>query len=91
MPRFSGRSSIGTWLYRIAYNACIDQLRRRGTPMATAEEARDVRSAADTEHAALTRLTLAEALAALPVDQRAAVLLVDVDGFSYAEAGGILG
>ena len=28
LPRFRGRSAFGTWLYRIVYNACLDELRR---------------------------------------------------------------
>jgi RNA polymerase sigma-70 factor (ECF subfamily) len=30
LPRFDGRSSFGTWVYRIATNASLDELRRRG-------------------------------------------------------------
>ncbi len=29
LNRFEGRSSLGTWLYRVAYNASLDRLRRR--------------------------------------------------------------
>jgi RNA polymerase sigma-70 factor (ECF subfamily) len=29
ITRFDGRSAFGTWLYRIATNACLDELRRR--------------------------------------------------------------
>src|ERR671934_126486 len=43
LPRFRGRSLPGTWLYRIVYNACIDELRRerpdRRLPLAAVREA----------------------------------------------------
>jgi RNA polymerase sigma-70 factor (ECF subfamily) len=91
LPRFRGRSAAGTWLYRIVYNACVDELRRerpeRRLPLDAVEEG----SAPDPSDVATGRAALAAALAALPLDQRAAVLLVDAQGFDYASAAEILG
>jgi RNA polymerase sigma-70 factor (ECF subfamily) len=91
LPRFSGRSSLGTWLYRIVYNACLDQLRRSRHSAAETPLVTDRAAADDTEEIVLRRIALRSALAALPVEQRAAVLLVDAEGLSYAEAGKVLG
>jgi RNA polymerase sigma-70 factor (ECF subfamily) len=50
LPRFAGRSSLHSWLYRIATNACLDALARRprrflpverGRPVATVDEIGD--------------------------------------------------
>jgi|SRR5947208_8624606 RNA polymerase sigma-70 factor, ECF subfamily len=87
LPRFRGRSSARTWLYRIVYNACIDHLRRQRTHAQLDEVAA---AAPDAGDAVAGRAALAAALAALPVDQRAAVLLVDVQGFAYPEAAVVL-
>ncbi len=93
LGRFRGDSSFGTWLYRITYNACIDELRRgrRVIPLMaeTDPEPVDVRSGP--EEAAIGRLDLAAALASLPPDMRAAVLLVDADGLDYTAASRVLG
>jgi RNA polymerase sigma-70 factor (ECF subfamily) len=90
LPRFGGRASFGTWLYRIVYNACLDDLRRgrgrREVPLAE----RDADPAAGGERIE-ERLDLEAALAALPVDLRAVVLLVDAEGLSYEEAAEVLG
>lgn len=90
LPGFRGRSSLETWLYRIVYNACLDELRRAGrrkeVPL---EEWRE--SGADRTTAVEQRLDLATALVALPVELRAAVLLVDAEELSYEEAAEILG
>jgi RNA polymerase sigma-70 factor, ECF subfamily len=86
MPRFRGDSSPRTWLYRIVYNACVDHLRRQRTHTQLYEAA----PAPDPSDAAAGRAALASALAALPVDQRVAVLLVDVQGFAYPEAASVL-
>jgi RNA polymerase sigma-70 factor (ECF subfamily) len=86
---FRGGSSLRTWLYRIVYNACVDELRRRRPTLPLQE--RDAVTSADAEQAEIARLDLASALASLPADLRATVLLVDAEGFDYAEAGRVLG
>jgi RNA polymerase sigma-70 factor, ECF subfamily len=86
--RFRGQASPRTWLYRIVYNACLDQLRRRqGQPLA---QVADVPTP-DSSDATHLRLSLVAALAALAPAERAAVLLVDAEGLSYAEAAGVIG
>ena len=88
LPSFRGDSSLETWLYRIVYNACIDDLRRR-REHETLEEWDERLVAVPTEPE--ERLDLAAALASLPPELRAVVLLIDVEGLSYAEAADVLG
>jgi len=97
--RFRGESAVTTWLHRIVVNACLDRLRRRqahptvplpdgshsdGGPASGPELAAP---AADHD----TALVVRAALAALPVEQQAALILVDVQGYPVAEAAQILG
>jgi RNA polymerase sigma-70 factor (ECF subfamily) len=82
-PRFRREADPGTWLYRIVYNACIDELRRTDSP---APRPGAVAGDDDDDGAATVR-----ALAALPVDQRVTVVLVDGEGFDSAAAARILG
>ena len=91
LPGFRGEAELGTWLYRIAYNACVDELRRTRTvvPLDSVRERVDPSSGTDERVAA--RGDLAAALAALPTEDRAAVLLVDAQGFDYRSAAEILG
>jgi RNA polymerase sigma-70 factor, ECF subfamily len=90
LPRFRGGSAIGTWLYRIVYNACLDELRRSGARREVSLDEWRERGSSRTDGVE-ERLDLAAALAALPVELRAVVLLVDADELSYDEAAEVLG
>ncbi|MGW2288146.1 RNA polymerase sigma factor [Streptomyces phaeochromogenes] len=97
LPEFQGRSSFGTWMYRIVTNRCLNVLRAR-RPVAPLEAAGDVPAA---EHATSpARITegrdavreLREALDLLSAEQRACWVLRELDGRSYefvADAVGI--
>ncbi len=95
LPGFKGESGLGTWLYRITYNACIDDLRRRPQTIPGTDDEHRSASFADPRpgpaDVAVGRADLAAALDRLPLDQRAAVLLVDAYGVDYAEAAEVLG
>ena len=93
LPRFKGESTLGTWLYRITYNACLDELRRTERVVRlSAREASDAPTGRhDPADAGAQRHDLAAALAALAPEQRAVVLLVDAEGLDYAEAASVLG
>ncbi len=93
LPGFTGRSALSTWLYRIVYTTCVDRLRRGPAPLE-----RPVQGAADAvdpDSDPLDRLIAWEqldaALAALPPDQRVALLLIDQEGYDYRTAGEIIG
>jgi RNA polymerase sigma-70 factor (ECF subfamily) len=93
MATFRGDASPGTWLYRVTYNACLDQLRRSKRADVVPLDGLADRASADADPGdrAAMRSNLADALAALSPEQRAAVLLVDAEGFDHAAAARILG
>jgi RNA polymerase sigma-70 factor (ECF subfamily) len=92
LPRFRGRSSLGTWLYRIVYNASIDELERSRRvvqlPLDTVEPADP---APEPDETVLRRRDLAEALSLLTPGDRAAVFMVDAHGYAYDDAAEVLG
>jgi RNA polymerase sigma-70 factor (ECF subfamily) len=91
LPRFDGRSSLRTWIYRVATNACLDELRRRarrptpGLPFDSSDDAPSL------ETEVSERMSIDAALADLPEDFRVAVVLRDVQGMDYAEIAEVLG
>lgn len=96
--RFRGDSAVTTWLHRIVVNACLDRIRRRQAhpTVPLPDGVRDGAGATGGPEPAApmpdhdTALAVREALAALPVEQRAALILVDVQGYPIAEVARIL-
>lgn len=88
---FRGDAQVTTWLHRVIVNACLDRLRRRAArptvPLPEQEPAAPDDRIAERE----TTLDVRAALAALPVDQRAALVLVDLAGLPVEEAARVLG
>ena len=95
---FRGDSAVTTWLHRIVVNACLDRLRRRAarpTVSGLDETALGALSAGqpapDAGAAADTALDVTAALRTLPPDQQAVLVLVDMLGYSVADAAAVLG
>ncbi|MEU5899794.1 RNA polymerase sigma factor SigM [Streptomyces venezuelae] len=95
---FRGQSAVTTWLHRITVNACLDRARkaasRKTSPIDDAERLESLlepeeSAAAPVERGDLHR-ELVEALGTLPHDQRAALVLVDMQGYPVAEAARVL-
>ncbi|MDJ1131661.1 RNA polymerase sigma factor SigM [Streptomyces iconiensis] len=95
---FRGQSAVTTWLHRITVNACLDRARkaasRRASPTDDTERLEQLlepheSAAGPTERQDLHRQLIA-ALSELPVEQRAALVLVDMQGYPVAEAAEVL-
>lgn len=94
LDRFDGRAAFSTWAYRVATNACLDELRRRRRrPEPTADEDLDVvtAGAGPSLEEVGERVDIDAALATLAPEFRAAVVLRDLVGLDYAEIGEVLG
>ena len=94
LPRFDGRSAFSTWAYRVATNACLDELRRRRRrPEPVEDETLDIGDVASGERLDRIgeRADIDAALGRLAPEFRAAVVLRDLVGLDYAEIGDILG
>ena len=90
---FKGDAALGTWVYRLATNCCLDFLRSRQHKLEQASDELDEGLPPRGEGRRLTteRLDLERAIAQLPPGYRAAFVLHDVEGFDHAEVGRLLG
>ena len=99
LPTFKGQSSFSTWAYRITMNTCLDDLRRKKVRQASSLDQMlevgwapvDDNNTAERhfENSELKR-NLSRAIQTLPEEMRAAVVLRDVQGFSYEEIANML-
>jgi RNA polymerase sigma-70 factor (ECF subfamily) len=98
LTTFKNESSLGTWLYRLGVNQCLDFLRRRksrredtfgldGDGVMTPQ----ISSTHTAGRLTPSTVDLERAIAALPRGCRAAFLLHDVEGFDHIEVGRLLG
>lgn len=92
LPGFDGRSRLGTWLYRITYNACVDELRRLGHQEWVELDDCNAREVGpDPSDRVTDRVLVEEALSRLPPGYQAVLVLIDGHGFDYAAAAEVLG
>jgi len=94
---YKGESSLGTWLFRLATNLCLDFLRSRATRSAHVTDSYDADDAAPPVGGrgpilgVVDRLDLERAVAELPDGCREVFVLYDVEGFEHREVGAMLG
>jgi len=93
IDRFDGRSAFSTWAYRVATNACLDELRRRkrrpdpSDPFDLPAESHDE----DVAERLGLEMEVAQALDELPPQYREPVVMRDLADMEYAEISVALG
>jgi RNA polymerase sigma-70 factor, ECF subfamily len=86
---FRHDAAVNSWLYRIVVNACLDRLRRvKARPTIPLD---DIYPVDDRTVQVETGIAVQQALMRLPVEQRAALVAVDMQGYSIADTARILG
>jgi RNA polymerase sigma-70 factor, ECF subfamily len=95
---FRGDSAVTTWLHRIVVNACLDRIRRRAArPVTGGADERTLDGLAtgmarpDHSPDSDVSMDVLAALRMLPLDQQAALVLVDMLGYPVADASEVLG
>ena len=92
LPRFRAGARFSTWAYRVATNACLDELRRRRRrPEPGLPDLDRTRTAATSASDGVdARVDIDRALASVASEFRAPVVLRDLCGLDYAEIAEVL-
>ena len=93
LHRWQEGTRLDSWMYRIAQNLWIDNVRSRRLRPTVEVDPQEAALAVDGARVMEAKLTFADtcrALAALPEEQRVVVALVLIEGQSYREAADIL-
>ena len=97
LDTFRGESALGTWLYRLAANLCLDYLRSRAARTSQVTDSLDDEpwipdaGSRGLAERTVSKMDLERALALLPDGCRAAFVLHDVEGLEHAEVAAVLG
>lgn len=92
IPSFDGRSKFSTWIFRIATNAALDEVRRiQRRPIPTDKESVYDSPASDRTSAVDAQMDVSAALAQLPEEYRTAIVLRHVADLDYEEIAAIQG
>lgn len=105
VAEFNRQSSFKTWLYRIASNVCLDEIRRRrrraaevsltlggelgGAPQS--DIASDSGNPEETAQQAFMRSEIEQAIEELAPEYRAVIVMREIDGMDYSEIAAALG
>ncbi|MEQ5776946.1 RNA polymerase sigma factor [Thalassospira sp. NFXS8] len=91
LAQFAPGTRLDSWMFKIVQNTWIDEKRRaqRAGNVISLQDAREAGMPAQ-GHGGNDRVFLRAALATLPADQRSALTLVLIEGYSYREAAEIL-
>ncbi|AYJ47589.1 RNA polymerase sigma factor SigM [Rhodococcus sp. P1Y] len=91
---FRADAAVRSWLHKIVVNACLDRIRRnrsRPTIPLPDGDALELADARDPMATVETSIEVHSALMTLAPEQRAAVVAVDMEGYSVADAARLLG
>jgi len=95
--KFKKNSKLSTWIYRITVNACMNILKKKRISVTPIEREDGVIEISDSSAhpeeilmAKITRREIADAISALESNQRAVIVLRDIENLSYEEISEIL-